>query len=197
MTVRPAADGSIFVAGHNVFVASGDGGVKDVDADLPSLDIHAFARDPADPDRMWAYLAEGGVYESQDRGRSWDLVFGDHVPQLVPVVTPGGTELIGLAPFAGITRSSDGGRTWREVSRPPGAPVVSLAATPDGAVVLVGVDDGVYRSSDGARTWSRVLDVELPLALAVSEDGKTIVAVTRATDFYRSDDGGRTWPGPP
>lgn len=33
-------------------------------------------------------------------------------------------------------------------------------------------------------------------AIALSDDGRTMAVMTRATDFYRSDDGGRTWPGP-
>jgi len=51
----PAADGSIVIARHEVFVASRDGGKTwaQVTTDLPSLDIHGFTRDPSDP-AVWA-----------------------------------------------------------------------------------------------------------------------------------------------
>ena len=54
---------TVYIAGHNVFQVSRDGGRswQSPATDLPSLDIHGFTRDPADPARMWAYLATGGV----------------------------------------------------------------------------------------------------------------------------------------
>lgn len=50
MSMAPADDGSFVIAGHEVFTASRDGGVTwaSIPADLPSLDIHGFTRDPAD-----------------------------------------------------------------------------------------------------------------------------------------------------
>lgn len=54
MSMTPAADGSIVIAGHEVFSGSSDGGATwaPIRADLPSLDIHGFTRDPLDPARM-------------------------------------------------------------------------------------------------------------------------------------------------
>ena len=85
MGMAAAADGSIVIAGHEVFTASRDGGQTwaPIAADLPSLDIHGFTRDPADPARMWAYLAIGGLWESIDSGAHWTRVREDNV--LFPV----------------------------------------------------------------------------------------------------------------
>lgn len=189
---------TMYVAGHEVFQVSRDGGETwdSPTTDLPSLDIHGFTRDSADPARMWAYLAEGGVYESTDGGEHWRLVYDDHMPLLAAIRVGDATELLGLHPFEGLARSSDGGATWSVISAPPGAPVVSLAATPDGRVVLLGTGDGLHRSDDGGATWRSILDVPLPLAVALTPDAAVVTAVTRQTDFYRSDDGGSTWPGP-
>jgi photosystem II stability/assembly factor-like uncharacterized protein len=189
---------TLYIAGHEVFQASRDGGRtwSDIETDLPNLDIHAFTRDPADPLRMWAYLAEGGVYESADGGTAWRRVHDGHGPFLTAVRGEQGTRLLGLDPTAGLAQSADGGATWSVVSPPPASPVVSLAAVPDGGTVLLGAGDGLYRSDDGGVSWKRILAVELPLAIAISNDGNVIAVVTRATDFYRSDDGGATWPGP-
>lgn len=189
---------TLYIAGHEVFQVSRDGGRtwSDVDADLPNLDIHAFARDPAEPDRMWAYLAEGGVYESTDAGTTWRSVYDGHVPFLTAVARDSGTRLLGLDPTSGVVQSDDGGASWDLLSPPPASPVVSLAAEDDGRIVLLGTGDGLYRSEDGAVTWKRILLVELPLAIAISDDGNAIAVVTRATDVYRSHDGGASWPGP-
>lgn len=189
---------AMYIAGHDVLRVSRDGGATwdAVEADLPNLDIHAFAQDRDDTQRTWAYLAEGGVYESTDGGAIWQRVFDGHVPFLYAVSGEDQTRLLGLDPMAGIVQSDDGGVTWTVVSAPPSSPVVSLAATPDGGTLLLGAGDGLYRSDDGGTTWRRILAVELPLAIAASEDGRVVAAVTRKTDFYRSEDGGASWQGP-
>ncbi len=199
MGMRPAGDGSIVIAGHDVFQASYDGGRTwtPIANDLPSLDIHAFARDPDDPGRMWAYLAEGGVYESIDGGTGWTKVFDDHRPSLVAVSRQDATALIALDPFTGLVESDDGGRSWRALGPPPSSPVLTLAATSGGQSIVLGSTEGLFRSDDGGASWSAVLLAGTVLAAAMSEDGSTVAAVTQETDFYRSDDGGRTWSGPP
>ncbi len=189
---------SLYIAGHDVLQVSRDRGRtwEPVQADLPGLDIHGFTRDPADADRMWAYLAQGGVYESTDGGLEWRLVYDGHIPFLAAVRSGAGTELLGIDPATGLVRSTDGGHIWSPVSTPPAAPIVSIAALPDGKVILLGAGDGMYRSDDAGATWRRILSVPLPLAIAATPDGNVVAAVSRQTDFYRSDDGGLTWPGP-
>lgn len=198
MGMRPSVDGSIVIAGHEVFQASADEGRTwaSMATDLPSLDVHAFARDPADAARMWAYLAGGGLFESLDGGSRWSKVFDGHRPALVAVSRQGVTALIGLDPFTGLVESGDGGRSWRSLGPPPSSPVLTLAATPDGRSLVLGTTQGLFRSDDGARSWSGSLLEGTVLAAALSEDGSIVVAVTNETDYYRSDDGGRTWNGP-
>ncbi|MBA2255175.1 MAG: hypothetical protein H0W07_08685, partial [Chloroflexi bacterium] len=199
MGMRPADDGSIVIAGHGVFQASTDGGSswREIPNDLPNTDIHGFARDPGDPARMWAYLAAGGLYESLDGGRTWLQAFAGHLPFITAVRPAGSLRLIGIDPNTGLASSVDGGRTWTPVSVPPTAPIQSLAATGDGRIVLIGGPRGVFRSDDGGQSWQKTgLEVST-LAIAASDDGRSVAAISRATEFYRSDDGGATWGGPP
>ena len=198
MGMGAAADGSIIIAGHQVFQASQDGGATwaPVEADLPSLDIHAFARSLGDPSRMWAYLAEGGVYESTDGGRRWTRAYGGHVIGLTAVRAGQRDVLLGIESVRGLVRSEDGGATWSAIGLPPVAPVTSVSASADGRVVLLGGTDGLYRSDDGGSTWRQVLRTRTVLASALWGDGSTLAAVNRDTDLFRSDDGGATWRGP-
>jgi photosystem II stability/assembly factor-like uncharacterized protein len=188
----------LVIAGHLVFQESRDGGATwaDIPADLPSLDIHAFAQSQLDPDRMWAYLAGGGVYASADGGIHWTQMSPGHVFGLTAVVADGADGLYGIDPFAGLVRSADGGATWAAAGEPPASPVTSLAATADGRTLVLGGPDGLHRSDDGGATWRQVLQSRAVLASAISEDRRTLAAVTEDTAFYRSDDGGSTWPGP-
>ena len=197
MSLGAATDGSIVIAGHEVFAASGDGGRTwdDVATNLPSLDIHGFARDPGDPDRMWAYLATGGLWESGDGGSSWERVQQENVLFPVAARTPTGTRLFGVT-VNGLAASDDGGRTWLAAATPEIYPIASLAATADGSVLVAAGADGLARSGDGGATWSQIPFEGQPAAIAVAAGGQTIALVTRSTEFFRSDDGGKTWPGP-
>lgn len=197
MAMQPATDGSIVIAGHEVFTLSRDGGRtwQPIAADLPSLDIHGFARDPADPFRMWAYLATGGLWESTDAGAHWIRVREDNVLFPLAVRGAGGIRLLGVD-ANGLVASDDGGRTWAPVGTPPTYPMTALAATTDGSTLYASSTDGLYRSDDAGRTWTKTSFSGAPFAIATSEDGQTVAVVARTTEFYRSSDGGRSWPGP-
>ncbi|MES2211063.1 MAG: YCF48-related protein [Chloroflexota bacterium] len=197
MSLGVAGGGSIVIAGHEVLAESRDGGQTwvDIPADLPSLDIHGFARDPGDPARMWVYLAIGGLWESLDSGRTWQQIQEQNVVFPVAIATPSGTGLVGVT-ATGIGRSDDGGRTWRTLTDPQLYPVTALASTSDGSILIAGGPDRLARSDDGGVTWSTLPFEGKPAVVAVTEGGSTIALVTRSTEFYRSDDGGLTWPGP-
>ena len=102
MGVGPAPDGSIVIAGHQGLEESRDDGLSwaPVPANLPSLDIHGFARSLTDPAGLWAYLAEGGVYESTEGGSRWARVFDEHVIGLTAVREDGADVLVGVDSFA-------------------------------------------------------------------------------------------------
>ncbi len=197
MSMAPASDGSIVIAGHEILTASRDGGATwtPIAADLPSRDIHGFTRDPADPARMWAYLAAGGLWESADFGAHWTRVREDNVLFPLAVHDGGTTRLLGVD-ATGLVASADGGATWSLLGMPPTFPMTSLAATPDGRIIYAGAPDGLFRSSDGGRTWGQTGYTGSAFAVATSPDGMTVTLVSRETEFFRSSDGGATWPGP-
>lgn len=186
---------SIVIAGHDIFQGSDDGGRTwaPIEAALPSLDIHAFARSRLDPDTMWAYLAGGGIWRTDDGGRTFTEVYQGDAVALAAIAPDGRDVLLGIDPFAGLVRSEDAGRTWRPLGRPPGTPVASMAATPDGNTILLGTGQGLYRTDDAGASWRTPLPETTFLAVAVSDDGRTVVAVSDRTEVYRSDDGGATW----
>jgi photosystem II stability/assembly factor-like uncharacterized protein len=197
MSLSAASDGSIIVAGHDVFTGSRDGGATwaPIQTDLPSLDIHGFTRDPADPRRMWAYLATGGLWESTDVGAHWTRVREDNVVFPVAVADGTGTRLLGVD-ASGLVTSTDGGRSWATLGLPPTYPMTSLAATASGRLIYAGSPDGLFRSSDGGKSWAATGYRGSAFALATTADGQVVAVVSRETDFFRSPDGGNSWPGP-
>lgn len=197
MSTSPASDGSLVIAGHEVFLASRDDGSTwaQIATDLPSLDIHGFTRDPGNPDRMWAYLATGGLWESTDFGAHWARVREDNVLFPVAVRTGSAVRLLGVD-TSGFVASDDGGRTWTVIGAPDAYPLTALAATPDGRTVYAGSTDRLLRSDDGGSTWTRTTYTGSAFAVATTSDGGTVAVVSQETWYFRSSDRGVTWPGP-
>ncbi|MBA2719767.1 MAG: hypothetical protein H0U52_11095 [Chloroflexi bacterium] len=195
MGMRPAEDGSIVIAGHDVFTASRDGGKtwQPITTDLPSLDIHGFARDPGDPAQMWAALATGGLWASSDFGAHWTQVRQENILSPLAVRAGSTARLLGVE-ATGLAMSDDGGRTWSGLATPPTYPMTALAATSDGQVVYAGSPEGLYRSADGGKSWSATAYKGSAFAIATSVDGAIVAVVSKETDFFRSPDGGATWP---
>lgn len=197
MNVRPGTGPTLQIAGHNLYMETVDGGRTwtSVPNDLPGLDLHAFAVDPADPAHAWAYAVGFGLFESTDRGRHWEARQPGDWPVLVVTRSSGTIALIGLS-ASGLATSSDGGRVWQPLAA-PGGQVASLAAVPDGSVLFAGTTKGLYRSIDSGKSWQPTGFGGTAITVAVApSDPRVVALVDQMTRFFRSDDGGTTWPGP-
>lgn len=197
MNVGRPSGGFFQVAGHDVYMETTDGGQswQDVPNDLPGLDLHAFATDPADPSRAWAFAVGFGLFETTDRGRAWERRQAGNWGALTAFVENGLTVLVGVG-GSGLGRSEDGGRTWTSLA-PPDGQLVSLAASVDGSALYAATTTGVRRSSDRGRTWTATEFGTVAMTVAVSaQHGNVVAVVDDQTRFFRSADGGRSWPGP-
>src|SRR5438876_9440753 len=161
-----------------LYAATGDAFARLDEADgawAVELSLHGsgaqcLAVDPADPDRVYAGLREGGVRRTTDGGRAWtDCALPEPVVFSLAVSAAGGAVYAGTEPSR-LFRSDDGGETWRELdallelpSRPswsfPPRPWTShvrwIAPSPyDANLLLVGIElGGLMRSIDGGASW--------------------------------------------
>jgi photosystem II stability/assembly factor-like uncharacterized protein len=191
---RPGGQ-TIWLAGHEVFKKSSDGGVTWSDvrpAGLPSLDIHGFAVDPRNPRTLYAAVAGEGLYRSRDSGRSFALAsnqVGGNVMALA--VLPDGRILAGDM-RRGLLESSNGGASWKQTLR---VQLMGLAVNPSDPKRLLGAGAGIALSTDGGRSWRSVLDLADgvgPVAWSQSNP-KLAYAVGFDRTLYRSADGGESW----
>lgn len=200
MNLVRTADSTVWTAGHDVLARSADGGRTWKSArpeGLPSLDVHGFARDPSDPERLYAAVAGQGLYGSKDGGRSFRLV-SDEVGGSVfgLAVTPTGRILAGDGQ-QGLLKSDDRGRTWSVVER---MTVFGLAVNPADPDVVIAAGQGaafsgILVSRDGGDTWSQALSIKEgagPAAWAPS-DPKVGYVVGFDRNLYRTQDDGTSW----
>lgn len=197
MNLAPPSAGFLQIAGHNVYMETTDGGRtwQDVPTNLPGLDLHAFVADPADPAHAWTFAVGFGLFETRDRGRTWELRQSGGWAALMAFAEGGRAVLVGVGQ-SGLARSEDGGMTWMVLGQPRGQ-IASLAASLDGKTLYAGTTEGLSRSLDGGRTWTSTAFEGVAVTVAAYRpDPTTVAVVDDKTRFFRSADGGQTWPGP-
>jgi photosystem II stability/assembly factor-like uncharacterized protein len=198
----PAADPNRrYVAGHDVFQVSVDGGETwDVPGtNLPSLDIHGFAAAPSDPDRLYAFEAQStGFYVSVDGGTTWEaraLPLGMRAGTIPLVVAADDSEHVYAGVGGKVAESRDGGRTWQE-SSDLGDAIIGLAVDPtDSSVLFAATSDGLQKRESGGN-WTKlpITPDGVLLAIAVHpRDPERIAVIDRQGNFYLSSDGSKTW----
>lgn len=190
-----------YVAGHDVFQVSVDGG-ETWDApgtNLPSLDIHGFTAAPSDPDRLYAFEAQSSsFYASVDGGATWEaraLPLGMRAGTIPLVVAADDSEHVYAGVGGKIAESRDGGRTWLE-SSDLGIGIIGLAIDPaDPSAIFAATSDGLQKRESGG-AWTKLPLTADGVLLAVvvhPRDPERVAVIDRQGNFYRSDDGGRTW----
>jgi Repeat of unknown function (DUF5648) len=165
--------------------------------------IAAIAVDPTDPAHVLVGAANGGIWESRDRGVSWAartdnaatlttgaLAFDPAHPGTVLCGTGEGNWWSWLG--VGILRSTDGGTTWSTLCRDPfvGKAFFDLRFDPGSAGrVLAATTVGLFTSSDGGASWTQ-RRTKQTWSLAVGS-GELLAGCSDGVQ--RSTNGGATW----
>ncbi len=137
---------------------------------------------PAQPDVFYIGAANGGVWRTEDAGRTWTPIFDSQDtgsigavavapsdPNVIYVASGEGRQRPDLAVGDGFYASTDGGRTWRHLGLRQGEQIPTIAVDPrDPKRLFVAVlghpygpntQRGLFRSTDGGETFERVLYV--------------------------------------
>jgi len=135
---------------------------------------------PTQPSVFFMGVNNGGVWKTDDYGRTWTPIFdeaptgsvGDVAvspshPSVLYVGSGEGLHRPDLGVGDGIFKSTDGGKTWRHVGLPDIQQVGRLVVHPtDPDVVFVAgmghpygpnEERGVFRTTNGGRSWEKVL----------------------------------------
>ncbi len=116
---------------------------------------------PANPDRVYAIIEaeKGGLYRSDDAGKSWRLLSGDRLIQtrswyyMYITADPHNADVVWVS-NAPLLKSIDGGRTFANVSATHGDNHGVWINPNDSRYVINANDGGAAISLDGGASWS-------------------------------------------
>ncbi len=135
---------------------------------------------PSQPSVFYIGVNNGGVWKTNDYGRTWNPIFdqqptgsvGDVAvsesnPNVLYVGCGEGIQRPDLSIGDGVYKSTDAGKTWTNMGLKDGQQIGDIIIDPKNEnrvfVAVLGhpygpnTERGVYRSLDGGKTWERVL----------------------------------------
>jgi hypothetical protein len=168
--------------------------------------VAAIAIDPSNPAHVLVGAANGGVWESFDRGVTWAprtdyaatlavgaIAFDSSDPRTVYCGLGEGNWWFWLG--TGVLRSTDGGSTWTTRCTTPfvGRGFYDLVVDPsDGQHLLAATTGGLYSSTDGGTTWTQ-RRTATTWSVAITTGANPEILAACSDGVWRSTDGGTTY----
>ncbi len=188
------------------------------EASLVGLQDNGFIRSPVvvdskDPNRLYVGATRGGVFISEDAGKTWRESNRGIIHRDVWCVVQhegSGTLYAGASP-ASVYKSTDRGETWEDCEglgrlpttkgwTGPQPPHVSrmkwLDVYPgDERLIYGAIEEGwAVRSQDGGESWEQIDTIDHDgHMIAMMRDDPSVIVATTGKGMFRSADAGKTW----
>lgn len=158
--------------------------------------------DENDPETIYVAgwkRADGGLWVSHDRGKSWSEAVGLKGESIRSFAqAPSNSRVLVAGTLAGVFRSTDSGATWSEIS-PKGSreihEVESLAVEPEDAeVIYAGTWHLPWRTTDGGKSWKNIkqgiIEDSDVFSIILDPEMPKTVFLSACSGIYKSESGG-------
>jgi photosystem II stability/assembly factor-like uncharacterized protein len=162
--------------------------------------------DPRDSKRLYAstwtlYSGGGGVYRSDDSGRSWRLIGLQKETVRALAQAPTNPKEFVAGSLTGVYRSFDDGNSWERITPANHEDLRnfdSVAFDPkDEKIIYAGTYHLPWKTVDGGKNWTSIkqgmIDDSDVMTVIVDPANPTNVHATACSGIYRSVDSGTTW----
>lgn len=163
--------------------------------------------DPREGHRLFAAVwyqeagAGGGVFESEDAGRNWEVLGLQKEAVRALEIAPSNPNELVAGTRSGVFLSSDNGKTWGRISLEGDEEIKnldSLAIDPrDPQTIYAGTYHLPWLTRDGGRNWKAVIagiiDDSDIMSLRVDETNADRVYMSACSGIYRSENQGGQW----
>lgn len=164
--------------------------------------------DPNNPTKLFVGAPAGGLWISNDDGKTWKTTT-EKLPQIgvsgvavdfndsniVYIAT--GDDDAGDSVSVGVWKSTDGGETWKETGLNPNNSPSSMndiyIDPKDSNKLWVATNRGVYRTTDAGKTWKSTLSNTDVKDIKVKPGDTNVIYAASKTSVYKSTDSGASF----